>query len=215
MRCGGQYGSKQAVTCIVRLVVCIVCAAFLPYASLSAPAVAVQEETEDNAMFWSTTLKMIRAKFPEVTQLSTDNLQTWLDVPAQAPSGRPQTERPQTGRPQPERPLLLDVREKEEYEVSHLQDAVLATSEKEALQALEGVPLDRPVVLYCSVGYRSSEMAAFLQKRGFEKVYNLEGSIFAWANEGRSVYRGGERVQVVHPYDRVWGKLLKKVLRSW
>ena len=205
MRCGGQYGSKQAVTCIVRLVVCIVCAAFLPYASLSAPAVAVQEETEDNAMFWSTTLKMIRAKFPEVTQLSTDNLQTWLDVPAQAPSGRPQTERP----------LLLDVREKEEYEVSHLQDAVLATSEKEALQALEGVPLDRPVVLYCSVGYRSSEMAAFLQKRGFEKVYNLEGSIFAWANEGRSVYRGGERVQVVHPYDRVWGKLLKKVLRSW
>ena len=174
-------------------------------AALSALALSAQEETEDNTVFWSTTLKMIRAKFPGVAQLSTDSLQTWLDEPGQA----------QTGQEQVERPLLLDVREKEEYEVSHLKDAVLAVSEKEALKALEGIPPDRPVVLYCSVGYRSSEMAGFLQKRGYEKVYNLEGSIFAWANEGKPVYRGEERVRVVHPYDRVWGKLLKKVLRSW
>lgn len=169
-------------------------------AALSVTAIAAQVETEDNTVFWSTTLKMIRAKFPGVAQLSTDSLQTWLEEPGQAPS---------------DRPLLLDVRAKEEYEVSHLKDAVLAASEKEALEALEGVPPDRTVVLYCSVGYRSSEMAGFLQKRGFDKVYNLEGSIFAWANEGKPVYRSGKRVQVVHPYDRVWGKLLKKVLRSW
>ena len=220
MRRGGLWWSKPAVTCIVRLavrlvrpvcLVCLVCAvyivytAFIPTATLSVPAVAAQEETEDNTVFWSTTLKMIRAKFPEVAQLPTDSLQTWLEKPGQS----------QTGQAQVERPLLLDVREKEEYEVSHLKDAVLAVSEKEALKALEGIPPDRPVVLYCSVGYRSSEMAGFLQKRGFEKVYNLEGSIFAWANEGKPVYRGEERVQVVHPYDRVWGKLLKKVLRSW
>ena len=148
-------------------------------------------------MFWSTTLKMIRAKFPQVAQLSTDSLHTWLE--ASEPAGRP---------------LLLDVREKEEYGVSHLKDAVSALTKEEALQALEGVAPDRPVVLYCSVGYRSSEMAGFLQKRGFRKVYNLEGSIFAWANEGRPVYRGDERVHEVHPYDRVWGKLLKKVLRA-
>ena len=220
MRRGGLWWSKPAVSCIVRLavrlvrpvcLVCLVCAvcavytAFIPMAALSAPAISAQEETEDNTVFWSTTLKMIRAKFPGVAQLSTDSLQTWLDEPGQS----------QTGQAQVERPLLLDVREKEEYEVSHLKDAVLAVSEKEALKALEGIPPDRPVVLYCSVGYRSSEMAGFLQKRGYEKVYNLEGSIFAWANEGKPVYRGEERVRVVHPYDRVWGKLLKKVLRSW
>ena len=148
-------------------------------------------------MFWSTTLKMIRAKFPDVAQLSTDSLQTWLDESAMA-----------------ERPLLLDVREKEEYEVSHLMGAISALTEKEALQAMEGVSREKPVVLYCSVGYRSSEMAGFLLKRGFEKVYNLEGSIFTWANEGRPVYRGEERVHIVHPYDRVWGKLLKKALRA-
>ncbi|MCY3712283.1 MAG: rhodanese-like domain-containing protein [Gemmatimonadetes bacterium] len=189
----GRYGR------ILRSVICAIL--FLSVC----PRTTAQEETEDNNVFWSTTLKMIRAKFPGVVQLSTDSLQSWLDESGRAQSGQAPSKRP----------LLLDVREKEEYAVSHLKDAVLASSEKAAIKALEGVSPDRPVVLYCSVGYRSSEMAGFLQKRGFEKVYNLEGSIFAWANEGRPVYRGGERVQVVHPYDRVWGKLLKKVLRSW
>ena len=207
MHRGGVVGSKPVVFCIVRTAVCVafILIAALPVVSLptvsipagSLPAVDAQEDSEDSTMFWSTTLKMIRAKFPGVAQLSTDSLQTWLDESAMA-----------------ERPLILDVREKEEYEVSHLKGAVSALTEKEALQALEGVPPDRPVVLYCSVGYRSSEMAGFLQKSGFKEVYNLEGSIFAWANEGRPVYRGDERVSKVHPYDRVWGKLLKKVLRA-
>lgn len=212
MRWRGLSGSKPVVFCILRAVACAIYTAFIPVAAHSIPAIAAhslsaaaaQVEAEDNAMFWSTTLKMIRAKFPGVVQLSTDSLQTWLDEPGQ----------PQSGHLQVERPVLLDVREMEEYEVSHLKDAVLAASEQEVLEALEGVPPDRPVVLYCSVGYRSSEMAGFLRKRGFEKVYNLEGSIFAWANEGRPVYRGVERVHVVHPYDRVWGKLLKKAIRS-
>ena len=203
------------LVCAVRLVglaiaVCVGYTAFKPIAVHSVPAIAAQEETEDKTVFWWTTLKMIRAKFPGVVQLSTDSLQTWLDESGHAQSGHALTEQSQS-----ERPLLLDVREKEEYDVSHLKEAVLAASEKEALEVLEGVPSDQPVVLYCSVGYRSSEMAGFLQKRGFDRVYNLEGSIFAWANEGKPVYRGDERVRVVHPYDRVWGKLLKKVLRSW
>lgn len=159
--------------------------------------VVAQEEAEDNTMFWSATLKMIRAKFPGVAQLSTDSLQTWLDDSGQA-----------------ERPVLLDVRERDEYEVSHMRDAVPASTKEQALKALEGTPPDQPVVLYCSVGYRSSEMADYLAKKGFRKVYNLEGSIFAWANEGRPVFRGDEQVQTVHPYDRIWGKLLKKTLRA-
>lgn len=159
--------------------------------------VVAQEEAEDNAMFWSSTLKKIRAKFPGVAQLSTDGLETWLAESGQA-----------------ERPLLLDVREPEEYDVSHLRDAVPALTKKQALKALDGSSPDQPVVLYCSVGYRSSEMADYLAKKGFRKVYNLEGSIFAWANEGRPVFRGDEQVQTVHPYDRIWGKLLKKALRA-
>ena len=163
----GLPDPKPVLYRIMHLAVCVAIVVSLP--------AAAQETAENNTMFWSTTLKMIRAKFPGVAQLSTDSLQVWLEA---APD-----------RPGRESPLLLDVREREEYE-------------------------DRPVVLYCSVGYRSSEMAGYLQKRGFDKVYNLEGSIFAWANEGRPVYRGGERVHEVHPYDRVWGRLLKKTLRA-
>ena len=182
---------KTGLMFTLRLAICIGVAA-------SAPACAeAPEEDEDNAMFWSMTLKMIRARFPTVARVSTDTLQSWLDES-----------------PQRENLLLFDVRESEEYAVSHLQGARPAPSKDEALKALQGVPSDQRIVLYCSVGYRSSELAQFLMKKGYTEVYNLEGSIFAWANEGRPVYRGNERVKVVHPYDRIWGSLLKKSLRK-
>ena len=148
-------------------------------------------------MSWSMTLKTIRAKFPTVAHISTDTLQSWLDEP-----------------PQRENLLLFDVREPEEYAVSHLQGARPVPSQDEALKALQGVSSDQRIVLYCSVGHRSSELAQFLMKKGYTEIYNLEGSIFAWANEGRPVYRGKERVTVVHPYDKTWGRLLKESLRK-
>ena len=160
-------------------------------------AASAQEEGEDSTMSWSLTLKTIRARFPTVSQISPDTLQSWLDKS-----------------PQRENLLLFDAREPEEYAVSHLPDAQPAPSKDEALKALQGVPEDQRIVLYCSVGYRSSELAQFLMKKGYTEIYNLEGSIFAWANEGRPVYRGKERVQVVHPYDKIWGRLLKKSLRK-
>jgi hypothetical protein len=45
-------------------------------------------------------------------------------------------------------------------------------------------------------------------------VYNLDGSIFQWANEGRPLYSGTNRVASVHPYDREWGRFLKKELHA-
>ncbi|MDE2999663.1 MAG: rhodanese-like domain-containing protein [Gemmatimonadota bacterium] len=154
-----------------------------------------QVEAEDRAKSWTTTLRMIRARFPAVPQVPTDTLQSWLDRS-----------------PKREDLLLLDVRESQEYSVSHLRGARPAPSKDEALEILRGVPANRRIVLYCSVGYRSSELARFLMERGYRKVCNLEGSIFRWANEGRPVYRGEERVRVVHPYDSYWGRLLKKPL---
>lgn len=47
------------------------------------------------------------------------------------------------------------------------------------------------------------------------QVYNLEGSIFKWANEGRPlVDPTGNTAKLCHPYSAVWGKLLNKELRS-
>lgn len=111
-------------------------------------------------------------------------------------------------------PLLLDVRSSEEFAVSHLPGAVRAETEEQALAALEDVPRDREIVVYCAVGYRSAELAAALEEDGYSNVRNLRGSLFAWANAGRTVVRDGRPVHQVHPYDDKWGKLLRDDLRS-
>ncbi|KAJ8042733.1 hypothetical protein HOLleu_09576 [Holothuria leucospilota] len=78
------------------------------------------------------------------------------------------------------------------------------------------------VVMYCSVGYRSSCLATrlqrSLQKEGKQDsmiVYNLEGSIFKWANENRSlVDPAGEPTEFVHPYNTIFGMLLDSSRRK-
>src|SRR6185295_10757461 len=90
--------------------------------------------------------------------------------------------------------------------ISHLKNARHVTSLLEAKAVVK--EQGQPMVIYCSVGYRSSALAEKLQKAGFTNVYNLEGSIFNWANEGRPVYRGTNTVAEVHPYSAKWGKLL-------
>ncbi len=79
------------------------------------------------------------------------------------------------------------------------------------------------VVCYCSVGYRSSNVAKTLfskhkQSTGSSDeildVYNLEGGLFQWANERRGIVNNsGDKVATVHPYSLFWGKLLNYDLR--
>jgi rhodanese-related sulfurtransferase len=137
---------------------------------------------------WSEVLPIVRRRFPGVRQISTRELAEWL-----ASKDR-------------EHPLLVDARTEEEYGVSHLAGARRA-GDVESVRRL-ATDATRPIVVYCSVGYRSSALAERLQRAGFTKVFNLEGSIFAWANEQRPLWRGKERVEVVHPFDAKWGQLL-------
>ncbi len=113
---------------------------------------------------------------------------------------------------QREQPILLDVRTKAEFEVSHLRGAqrVEPGSEADAIEIAKG----KPIVTYCSVGYRSGAFATKLQEAGYKNVRNMSGSIFAWANDGYPVERDGQRVQKVHPYNEEWGKLLHEPLRA-
>ena len=135
--------------------------------------------------------ELVRARFPDVKQISTDALATWLS---------------ETNRPAP---LLIDVRSDAEFRVSHLRNALHTDSvQRVKTLAAESTNQGRPIVVYCAVGYRSSAFAQKLQKAGVTDVFNLEGSIFQWANEGRGVFRGKERVKEVHPYDKKWGGLL-------
>ncbi len=145
---------------------------------------------------WPALKASIRAQYPDIDQIQADSLAAWLQKPDSL------------------RPLLLDVRTQEEYEVSHLAGAVRVEPETPDFSFLNETSRDHPVVAYCSVGYRSSELAQRLKKAGFTNVSNLEGSIFEWANRGYPVYRNGRQVRQVHPYDPVWGKLLRPPLRA-
>ena len=150
-----------------------------------------------SAETWDGVLVNIRKRFPSVRQLSTGQLDGWIADT----NGQPH-------------PLIIDARPEAEYAVSHLRGARNCVSVGQVKAALE--TNTRPIVVYCSVGYRSSALAEKLQRAGLTNVWNLEGSLFAWANEGRPVYRGETLLKPVrvHPYDAKWGQLLKPELRG-
>ena len=146
---------------------------------------------------WPGVLADVRARYPEVPQVSLEALLAGESDPA---------------------PLLLDARSREEFAVSHLRGAKHAPDEPAALALLAGVEPSREVVVYCSVGLRSSALAERLRARGFTRVANLEGGIFAWANAGQATWRGQEeseqRADEVHPFDERWGTLLAPERRA-
>ena len=106
--------------------------------------------------------------------------------------------------------VLIDVRKKEEYDVSHLPSSVNIIHAKDI-----ALPKDTPLIVYCSVGVRSAKFAKQLGNIGYTNVFNLRGSIFEWANKGYSVMSKKTKVKSVHPFNRKWGTLLKKELHSY
>ena len=108
---------------------------------------------------------------------------------------------------------LLDIRSRDDYSRGHLPGAVWAETPSEITAVLRTVSDQQPVVLYCSVGVRSSKAAANLMRSGRAYVFNLQGSIFKWANEGRPLTADDHIAHVVHPYNERWGVLLKPELR--
>ncbi|QFS48391.1 rhodanese domain-containing protein [Nostoc sphaeroides CCNUC1] len=130
-------------------------------------------------------------QFPNVKEITTKELAQLLLV-----SAKP-------------RPLVLDARSQIEYAVSHIETAAQIDALIPDLAVLSTVSKDRPIVVYCAVGYRSAKLAQQLNETGMKCIYNLSGGIFHWANEGRLIFKDDQSTQVVHPYNAIWGKLLK------
>ncbi len=114
--------------------------------------------------------------------------------------------------------LILDVRELEEYEVSHIPGAAHLGYKKFSKKMLKAMPKDTAIVLYCSVGYRSEKMGERLQKMGFTNVHNLYGSIFEWANQDLPLEnKAEEATKEVHTYNRKWSQWVseEEVIKVW
>ncbi len=79
-----------------------------------------------------------------------------------------------------------------------------------ARQHLKNLDKDKPVVVYCSVGYRSEKIAEKLEKEGFTQVYNLYGGIFEWVNQDNPVYNEKGKTNNIHPYSWLVGPMAKQ-----
>lgn len=106
--------------------------------------------------------------------------------------------------------VLLDTREKEEYEVSHIKGARWVGFDTFSMESVRDIPKDRPIVVYCSVGARSQDIGKKLKSAGYKKVYNLYGGIFHWMNEDRQVYKDEKTTTRIHTYNRAWSIWVNK-----
>ncbi len=107
--------------------------------------------------------------------------------------------------------VILDSRESEEFKVSHLQNSICVGYDHFSDKALKDFKKDQLIVVYCSVGVRSENIAKKLKQAGFTNVKNLYGGIFQWKNKDFPVIDStGNTTQRVHAYSRHWGKYLHK-----
>ncbi len=114
--------------------------------------------------------------------------------------------------------ILLDAREEEEYEVSHIEGAAHVGYQDFDVSSVDHLDKDDPIVVYCSIGYRSEKIAEQLQEAGFRNVRNLYGSIFEWVNRGFEVVDTNDQpTEKVHGYNRSWSKWISNpaVTKVW
>ncbi|PHV10574.1 rhodanese-like domain-containing protein [Chitinimonas sp. BJB300] len=80
------------------------------------------------------------------------------------------------------KPFLLDVREPWEFETCQIAGA--ENRPMDTIRANVG-QLDStlPTVVICHHGMRSYQVGSFLERAGFDEVYNLNGGVAAWASE--------------------------------
>lgn len=89
--------------------------------------------------------------------------------------------------------LVLDVREASEFASGHLPEArsIPAGKLNERIGELEKFK-DKPIIICCASGMRSSKACNDLKKLGFGKLYNLAGGVDAWVGAGYPLSKGGK-----------------------
>ena len=113
--------------------------------------------------------------------------------------------------------LVLDSREVDEFSVSHIKGAVRVDPSiwhSSFMSKFGKQAKGKTVVIYCSVGERSSKLAKYVQqalkKSGANAVYNLQGGIFKWHNDQRGLLDKTGNTKFVHPYNKHWGQLVQR-----
>lgn len=91
--------------------------------------------------------------------------------------------------------LVLDVRDDAEFAGGHIAEAInIPLSElSERLSELKKYT-NKPILVNCQGGMRSSKACAILHKAGFTQLHNLEGGLSAWVAAKLPVVKVVEKV---------------------
>jgi adenylyltransferase/sulfurtransferase len=76
--------------------------------------------------------------------------------------------------------FLLDVREEFEYETSNIGGHLIPLAELPS--RMNELNASQKIVTVCKMGPRGAKAVQFLNKKGFNQVWNLTGGIHAWSD---------------------------------
>jgi rhodanese-related sulfurtransferase len=92
-------------------------------------------------------------------------------------------------REDPARPVLLDVREPNEFVAVRIPGSMLLPTSSFTTR-LDELPADRPLFVICRTGVRSAAVTGFLARTGRPDVANVTGGMDAWERAGLPIRRG-------------------------
>lgn len=80
------------------------------------------------------------------------------------------------------KPIILDVREKWEYDICHIENSVHIPM-GQITERKDDLNNNDMIIVVCHHGIRSRMVAKYLDANGFTNVINLSGGVDAWSNE--------------------------------
>lgn len=114
--------------------------------------------------------------------------------------------------------IILDAREPKEYKTSHIKNSISVGYDEFNIETILDTikNKDGQIVVYCSLGIRSEDIAEKLNKAGYTNVYNLYGGIFEWKNKDFIVYNSeGTETENIHTFSKEWSQWLKKGIKIY
>jgi hydroxyacylglutathione hydrolase len=82
--------------------------------------------------------------------------------------------------------VLIDIRNPGEVESGRIPGSINIPL-AQLRNRLDMLPTDRPIVVHCAGGWRSSVAASLLRAQGFDEVWDLAGGYNAWLNAHATV----------------------------
>ncbi|MDG2052577.1 MAG: rhodanese-like domain-containing protein [Flavobacteriaceae bacterium] len=108
---------------------------------------------------------------------------------------------------------ILDSREFQEYQVSHIKYAVSVGFDIFSMENIFKIVKNKetPIVVYCTLGIRSEMIANKLKKAGYLDVKNLYGGICEWKNKEYKVIDSSQNTtNNIHTFSKEWSIWLIK-----